>query len=171
MPLKEVCNRVLDQLAGVTRQLTPDDFVRPSMALNQSTMGQHLRHTLEFFLCLEKGIPCRLVNYDLRDHDQLVESDKELALTVIHRIAGFIQEQKGNPTLSMQVSYDRNSERWITVESNFKRELIYNIEHAVHHMALMKIGLRDVAPYVRIPDDFGIAVSTLRHQETVLAGQ
>ena len=44
-----------------------------------------------------------------------------------------------------------------------------NIEHAVHHMALVKIGLRDVAPRVTLPAGFGIVVSTLRHQERVLA--
>jgi hypothetical protein len=147
MTLTEVSCKVLEQLAGLTRQVAPGDFVRPSAALNQSTIGQHLRHTLEFFLCLEKGVPDRVVNYDLRE------------------------SQLDNPALQLQVSYDRTGETWITVESNYQRELIYNIEHAVHHMAIMKIGLREVAPYVRIPDDFGIAVSTLRQKEAAISAR
>jgi uncharacterized damage-inducible protein DinB len=171
MTLTEVSCKVLEQLAGLTRQVAPGDFVRPSAALNQSTIGQHLRHTLEFFLCLEKGVPDRVVNYDLRDHDELMQSDKEFALLVLERIADFLKSQLDNPALQLQVSYDRTGETWITVESNYQRELIYNIEHAVHHMAIMKIGLREVAPYVRIPDDFGIAVSTLRQKEAAISAR
>jgi hypothetical protein len=49
--------------------------------------------------------------------------------------------------------------------------LVYNIEHAVHHMAIMKIGIREVADYINLPDNFGIAVSTLRYRETMMAAQ
>jgi len=171
MTLIEVCRRVLEQLTAVTRQLSPDDFVQPSAALNQSTVGQHLRHTLEFFLCLERGLPQRLVNYDLREHNELIQNSKEVALAEITRVSEFLCQPREDFSLSMQVSYDRNNERWITVESSYCRELIYTIEHAVHHMALMKVAIREVAPYVRIPEDFGIAVSTLRHQESVLAAR
>jgi hypothetical protein len=29
----------------------------------------------------------------------------------------------------------------------------------------MKIGIREVAPYISLPADFGIAASTIRYQE------
>jgi hypothetical protein len=38
-------------------------------------------------------------------------------------------------------------------------------------MAIMKIGLREVADYITLPPDFGIAVSTLRYRETMMAAQ
>ncbi len=57
------------------------------------------------------------------------------------------------------------------IASNFYRELIYNIEHAVHHMAIMKIGVLEVAPYVSMPLDFGVAVSTIRHKKSETALQ
>jgi hypothetical protein len=33
-------------------------------------------------------------------------------------------------------------------------------------MALMKIGIREAAPYVTLPEEFGIAISTLRYRES-----
>jgi len=39
----------------------------------------------------------------------------------------------------------------------------------VHHMAIMKIGLREVAGYVKLTSDFGIAASTIRYQGNHLA--
>jgi hypothetical protein len=46
------------------------------------------------------------------------------------------------------------------------RELVYNIEHVVHHMALVKIGLKELLPDLDLPDDFGVAVSTIRYQHS-----
>jgi hypothetical protein len=169
MTLTDVSCRILEQLADVTRQLDSTDFVRPSRALSQATIGQHVRHTLEFFQCLERGLPKGIVNYDERDHNELLQDNRELALNVIGEISAFLRGHEGNVPLSLEVGYDRTSDNTQTVPSNYLRELSYNIEHAVHHMALIKIGLREVAPYVTIPPGFGVAVSTLRHQEAMLS--
>jgi hypothetical protein len=45
----------------------------------------------------------------------------------------------------------------------FQRE--YNIEHVVHHMALVKIGIHEVSPYVILPPDFGVAISTIKYHK------
>ena len=169
MQLSNACTTILDQLSDIVRQLDENDFSRPSNALGNATVGQHLRHTLEFFLCLEQGFAKGVVNYDLRPHDKMIESDKFIALNVLSRIGDFIRLSHEYQPLKLEVGYERDSEECITIETNFMRELTYNIEHAVHHMAIMKIGLREVAPYVTIPSDFGIAVSTLRYREVVSA--
>jgi hypothetical protein len=36
-------------------------------------------------------------------------------------------------------------------------------------MAIMKIGIREVADYVKLPAGFGVAVSTIRYKETEMA--
>ncbi len=171
MQLADACTTILDQLSDVIHQMEKKDFARPSAALSNSTIGQHTRHTLEFFICLEKGFKMGVVNYDKRDHNELIESDKFIALNTIRKITEFIKSQEEDQKLSLEVGYDRNSDRSVTVGTNYFRELIYNIEHAVHHMAIMKIGLREVAPYVSFPSDFGIAVSTIRHQEAMTASR
>ncbi|MEI9919232.1 MAG: DinB family protein [Bacteroidota bacterium] len=131
--------------------------------LSNSTIGQHLRHTIEFFLCLENGFREGLINYDKRAHDKLIETDKLIALSAIRRIRRFIVTTTNDCSLRLDVGYDRHSDDCVTIQTNYFRELTYNIEHAVHHMALIKIGIREVAGYVTLPADFGIAVSTLRH--------
>ena len=167
MQLSDACANILNQLSDIVRQLDENDFAKPSAALSKSTIGQHTRHTLEFFLCLEQGFQKGIVNYDKRAHDKLIETDKFIALGAIDRIREFIAGQNSDQPLKLEVGYERESETYITIETNYFRELTYNIEHAVHHMAIMKIGLREVAPYVTFPADFGIAVSTIRHQATM----
>ncbi len=169
MELPKVCSRILSQLADVMRQLEPSDFARPSAALSRATIGQHVRHTLEFFICLENGIASGVVNYDNREHNECMESSKELAQATLERVIQFVADKRTNLPLTLEMGYDRNSEATEKVESNYLRELAYNIEHAVHHMAMIKVGLWDLAPYVKVPSDFGVAASTVRHQNMLLA--
>jgi len=32
-------------------------------------------------------------------------------------------------------------------------------------MAIMKIGLKEIADYITVPPEFGVAASTIRHRE------
>jgi len=96
----------------------------------------------------------------------LIESDKFIALDAIERIKEFVSRQDADQALQLEVGYDRDSEECQIISTNYQRELTYNIEHAVHHMAIMKIGIREVAAYVKLPTDFGIAVSTIRYKES-----
>jgi len=73
--------------------------------------------------------------------------------------------------LRLEVGYGCNDEEGVVLSTNYLRELTYNIEHAVHHMAIMKIGISEIAPYVTCPRDFGVAVSTTRHRESVAASR
>jgi len=159
---------VLTQLADAVGQITEADFRKPSPALSNATIGQHLRHTLEFFVCLEQGYENGIVNYDKRQHDKAIENDKFVALGTINKVLDFVNQKPADKRMVMEVGYMHDSDECVLVETNFMRELTYNIEHAVHHMAIMKIGIREVAPNTVIPKSFGVAVSTLRYREEVV---
>lgn len=169
MQLVKASHAILSQLASVIDQINEGDFSKPCSSLGNSSLGQHLRHTLEFFLCLESGCANGTVNYDKRAHDKLIETDKFIALSTINRIKDFISTHESDFPMQLEVGYELDSEDSITMQTNYFRELTYNIEHAVHHMAIMKIGLREVAGYVKLTSDFGIAASTIRYQGNHLA--
>jgi hypothetical protein len=98
-----------------------------------------------------------------------METDKAMALLAIDEIRRFITGRTEDKPLLMEVGYDMNSDENVSVRTNYFRELTYNIEHAVHHMAIMKIGIREIAPRVTISSDFGVAASTLRYRGDVMA--
>jgi hypothetical protein len=167
MNISKACIQILDQLASLVHEIEANDFAKPSDALSKSTVGQHLRHTLEFFICFEQGFQKGIINYDKRAHDTLIESDKSAALDAIANITDFVQNLNVNKLLKLEVGYDLSKEEFVTIDTNATRELVYNIEHAVHHMAIMKIGVREVAPYIKLPFDFGVAASTVRYKEAI----
>lgn len=168
MTLQLACTNILSQLSSLINQISEQDFTKPATSLSNSTLGQHMRHTLEFFICFEQGFDKGLINYDKRAHDKLIETDKFLAMAAIQRIQDFINKNQEDRPLKLEVGYDLSKEDFVLVDTNYTRELVYNIEHAVHHMAIMKIGVREVAHYITLPPDFGIAASTIRHKEATV---
>lgn len=168
MNLTEACSNILSQLTDLVDQIRECDFTKPAETLSHSTIGQHLRHTLEFFMCFEQGFDKGLINYDRRAHDKLIESDKFLALAAIGRITDFVSQLNDKP-LKLEVGYDLDKEIFLTIDTTATRELVYNIEHAVHHMAIMKIGIREIATYIKLAPDFGIAASTIRYKESTVS--
>ncbi|MEM7109090.1 MAG: hypothetical protein AAF519_12755 [Bacteroidota bacterium] len=165
MKLVDACTDILGQLEAVIQELRDKEFTLPVATLNHSTIGQHMRHTLEFFTCLMNNHSTGVVNYDQRDHDKVIESDRTIALALIHDLKNFMKEIKTDIPLKLEANYSLDQEETIAIDTNLFRELTYNIEHAIHHMAIIKIGLREVAPYVSIPSHFGVAVSTVKYQK------
>ena len=167
MNLNKACSNILAQLSDFVEQLSELDFSKPSQTLSAATIGQHLRHTLEFFICFERGYSTGVINYDKRAHDVLIETDKFIALSTINRIDAFIKNLVDEKELKLEVGYDLDKDEFIAIKTTAHRELAYNIEHAIHHMAIMKIGIQEVAPYVRLSPNFGMAASTIRYKENI----
>lgn len=166
MEINKACSHILAQLTHLVNQLSEQDFIKPVNALGGATLGQHLRHTLEFFVCLENGLDTGVVNYDKRAHDKAMETGKRVALSVLYKVNAFIESNKIDKKLKLEAMYDVNTETVVTIDTSYSRELVYNMEHAVHHMAIMKIGLREVAPYVKLAHNFGVAAATVRYRES-----
>ena len=68
--------------------------------------------------------------------------------------------------LVLEVSYAETEEASVRINSSVERELAYNIEHAIHHMAIIKIAVNTVFPRVQLPQNFGVAYSTVRYQKS-----
>lgn len=165
MEIKSAVINLFEQLRHVLEQVDEQQYHTPSVSLGGSTIGQHIRHSLEFFTCLVEGGKEGVVNYDKRNRDTRLEERKELALRVLDQLANAILDTADNKQLTLELSYSHSNSDPISVSSNYHRELVYNIEHAIHHMALIKIGVREVAPQVVIPDGFGVANSTIRYNK------
>ncbi len=163
MDLKLAAEDLLSQLEEVVDQLTDENFIQPLEILSNSSIGQHVRHTLEFFICLVDARNTSHVNYDNRKHDKLIETDRSLAKSVIRSMKEFMAQLDENQSLTLEMSYGTTDDELITVSTNILREVAYNIEHTVHHMALIKIGVVNNFCDVTLPDHFGVASSTVRY--------
>jgi len=137
-----------------------EQYSKRSQHLN-SSIGQHVRHTIELFQSLINGYEAGVVNYDNRKRDVTIETDKAVAIKMMHYILEAIN--RPSKKIVLEAGFGEDSDG-ILIESNFDRELAYNLEHAIHHMALIRVGINELTNII-VPEKFGVAPSTIKHRE------
>jgi uncharacterized damage-inducible protein DinB len=165
MKLIEATQNLLSELAEVIKKTDQQDYAKPISVLSGSTIGQHIRHIIEFYDCLIKGALIGTVNYDLRERDKQIEENKFVALSKLNFISEALLQWSADKEITLAVNYDQNNTSVENIKTNMGRELAYNIEHIVHHMAIIKIGIKASCSYIELPPNFGIASSTLKYQQ------
>jgi len=162
MHLQQAISNVFVQLNDSIDQLSGEQYVQPVQTLSNATIGQHVRHIIELFICLENGYENGTVNYEKRKRDYTVETNKALAIQLLHAIAAGLG--KPNKTLMLEAGYDDLSEDVVTIETNYLREVVYNLEHTVHHMALIRVGIMALSE-IALPEGYGVASSTIKYRQ------
>ena len=162
MKLKEPLSNLLGQLQYVIDGLTNQQYIQSIKVLSQATIGQHTRHILEFFIELNKGYENGMVDYDKRIRNHAIESDKYYAINTMQQINDSLV--KPDKDLILHIEYGTGTEHSSQVFTNYLRELVYNMEHTVHHMALIRIGVTAISD-LEIPAEFGVAASTLKFRK------
>jgi len=159
MLVSKVSKNLLEELKYVINQLGNIGYSQPLDLLSNSTIGQHTRHILEFYQCFIEGYGSKEIDYDLRKRNIQIETDTEFAGSIID----FINESVEGTTDSNIVLKFNNGDECQFISSSIERELVYNIEHAIHHMAIIKIALLSNFKDISIPPNFGVAPSTVKY--------
>jgi hypothetical protein len=162
MQLNQAVNNVFIQLSSSLDQLSGQEYIQPCNNLSNNTIGQHVRHIIELFQCLEKGYDEGLVNYEKRKRDIAIETDKNLAASLLKEV--YDQLDRPDKEMILEACYDDLAEDPIKIPTNYYREVAYNLEHTIHHMALIRVGIREVST-IELPADFGVASSTVKYRK------
>lgn len=149
----------LSELSGLLNQLSNEEYCFPFPQLSNSTVGQHVRHIIELFQCLENQYENEQINYDIRKRDNNIETNVEVALNALVTIINSIEMPNKNLILQQEVDGDV-----LFIETNYRRELLYNLEHCIHHQALIKVALLQMS-HLKFNDNFGVARSTIEYRK------
>lgn len=154
---------LVQQIDDIIAQLADDEYSRPLEVFNGSSIGQHTRHVIEFFAELDRGYQHGVVDYGNRKRNKELETDKKFALTLLTEItSAFNKEDK---QLQLSVDFQSLPATPEMIATTYYRELAFVIEHTVHHMALLRIGIEQIKN-VAVPTDFGISASTQRFRSS-----
>ncbi len=159
------CIENLNQIKRLVQSLSDRDFQKQSENLFHSTIGEHVRHILEFYSCLINGIEKGEVNYDLRQRQKNLETQTNLVYTTIENIVHKLELITEDKSLVLQANYSLEARAKVTVTTSVYRELGYCLEHSIHHQALIKSALKEFDFLQLVEYDFGIASSTLRNRK------
>ncbi len=164
MQLNSTCQTILGQINELTLQLSDAQYSARLELLSGNTIGKHVRHIIEFMDLLVCGCEAGIINYDRRKHDEQLEESTKASLLKIEKLKSRVNLLSLDEGIFLEVSYTQSDEDKVTIKSSIGRELAYNIEHAIHHMAIIRIAVRTAFPHVRLSEHFGVAYSTVRYQ-------
>lgn len=162
--LKQNAVVILNQIANLVIQINEEHYAKQLPLLNNNTIAKHIRHILELYVQLISGIENNEVNYDKRERNLIIEHNKTYTLDFINELIdkvnsiNIIDEEIYLNTLINQEE--------ILVKSSIERELVYNIEHAIHHMAILQIACKHSFDYIKLDENFGVAYATIQYKNT-----
>jgi len=149
----------LKELTDLLNQLSNEEYSEPCVQLTNASIGEHTRHIIELFQCLENQYESGIVNYDKRERNFLIQTDTDFAIRQIVAIQNNLDKE--NKKILLKQKIDGNE---IRTESNYYRELLYNFEHCIHHQALIKVAVYQYET-IAIDENFGVARSTIEYRK------
>ena len=152
-------NNSLDELIELLSQLSKEEYSEPCFELSGSSIGEHTRHIVEMFQCLVRNYDSAIVNYDKRDRNKQIQTNTHFAIQMILDVKNNISKE--NKNIELQQLIDGES---IQIHSNYFRELLYNLEHCIHHQALIKVAILK-SEKITVDSNFGVARSTIEYRK------
>lgn len=151
-------SKQLNNLATLIQTLSEDQYVYKSKHLANASIGAHTRHIIELLQCALNGYEAQQIDYINRSRNLAIETDMQLALDLIESL-------KTQSILQDKIVHVVNDDG-STYYSSYNRELVYNVEHIIHHLALIKVSLIELN-IEAIDENLGMAYSTIQYKKSL----
>ncbi|HSS97467.1 MAG TPA: DinB family protein, partial [Terriglobales bacterium] len=163
--LAHAAEDVLQQGLALLTDLNDEIFAALAPSPYNASIGQHFRHVLDHFLCLEAGLLAGEIDYDHRTRDPRLETDLAFARSETERIIRVLKNYQTdllNQPCSVRYTVGYGKSTPMLIASVLGRELAFCIGHAVHHYAIIRLLCDSIG--VGVVPEFGVAPSTLKHR-------
>ena len=146
-------------LKELLQSLTDQQYTQNISFLNASSIGAHSRHIIELIQCATRGFETGRVDYINRERNFLIEQNRMFAISVLDAIVLNLPEKDKLLELVTETADNSNS---IILSTTFFREIEYNKEHTIHHLALIRVALKEMNLSL-VNENFGVAHATLKY--------
>ena len=157
------CIGLLDQAIRLTERIVDDVYVSTSSMSPRGSIGDHLRHILDFYQNFIAGMQSGQINYNLRQRGLLIERDLGCGVKHLRKTIASLRSLSGlDGERQLFVSAEEDTGATpVWCASSVLRELDFLQSHTVHHYSLiaMLLRLHEIDP----GEDFGVAPSTLKY--------
>lgn len=170
MKCKEGALQLIDEIIEALNVIPQDIYVGSIDLFDGVTIGRHFRHIYDFFNCLTTQCEHDQVDYAQRERDTVIETNKEISIEHFSNLKLSVQDLEESKVLSVYADFKSDDGSRPEVKTTVGRELMYVYDHAIHHLAIIKIGLQSVDPTLPIKKNLGVAASTTFHQYAIVHG-
>lgn len=157
---------VLGQCEAFLGGLSESAYTAPSARLMGSTIGQHVRHSVDHFAAALRALEGEAIAYDHRERNTPIESDLAAASARIRELRDALRGIGGSACaerVRVRVMLTSEGDE-AELHSTLARELAFAAHHATHHHAMMAAIASEVG--AACPAGFGKAPSTLHHERS-----
>ena len=149
----------LKSLSNLLLLLNDRQYNQKIVFLGNASIGGHTRHIVELLKCVTDGYNLGRVYYVNRVRNLSLETDKILAAQELTIMINNVTQ----PDKHMKLVTECEEGGLINiVRTTYFREIVYNTEHAIHHLALIRVALREMKLDI-VGDEFGMAYSTIKY--------
>ena len=152
----------LGELASVLERVSDLDYVAKPPSGVSGAIGAHVRHCLDHVNAVLEPASDGVVRYDGRRRHATLETDRRIAAATLRRSAERLEaltRETADAPLLLESQVDRQG-ACVQVISSLARELVFVLQHTIHHQALVALLLAGRG--VPVPQTFGYAPSTPR---------
>lgn len=150
----------LEDLAGLLDRTTDFDYRWVPPGGVSGSVGAHVRHVLDHVGALVGSERTGTISYDHRQRDTAVEQSRLVGIAALARAATDLRTRIGYWTerpVTLQTIVRRGAAPH-AVGSSLGREVVFVLQHTIHHQALIALLLNERG--VELPTAFGYAPST-----------
>jgi hypothetical protein len=150
----------LNALNDLISKLNDVQYSQKIAHLGNASIGGHTRHIIELLLCATDGFSSGEVDYINRKRNMELENSRMIAQNSIQSLS--IKISKTDKKLELIIEDGEN-----VVNTTYYREIVYNTEHTIHHLALIKVALIEMNLDL-VDENFGMAYSTIRFKASLV---
>jgi hypothetical protein len=160
LQLKQQLNALFDLIS----ELNDEQYSQKIAHLGKASIGGHTRHIIELLLCSTDGYSTGSVDYINRKRNMDLENSRVSAQISIQSLIAKISKPDKKLVLFLDEEENIIGDNVITT---YYREIVYNTEHTIHHLALIKVALIEMNLNL-VDDNFGMAYSTIKFKATLV---
>ncbi len=151
----------LNRGVNLLNSINDQEYADNSTAPYYSSIGIHMRHILDVFDCILKGIDHKKIDLTSRQRNELAEIKVEIGLNYFNKVMSELSSlEKEDLDMMIEVKDDLG-QGMVTANYTLAAALIQAHSHAIHHFA--SIGYIISQMGINLPDgDFGYNPTTPR---------
>jgi len=165
MDCRQGSRLIFNEIGELLSRMNDGQYTKELSLLGGSSIGKHVRHIYDFYNSVVKSIEKGELDYADRDRDQNIERythNAALNFMMLSKLIGSLDE---DTLIDVVTEFDtQDSTVRQRVSSSIGRELMYAYDHAIHHLAIVKMGIQSNFPEFEMSAEIGVAPSTIKHQ-------
>lgn len=149
----------LKQISTILMLLASQSQKKQQQLFIEHRIGAHIRHVHDHFRSLFIGLNTGVVDYNLRNRDSMEEVNLSISLSENKHILDQLSTlDVASSKIEIISEINCHATENLQMTSSVERELLYLINHTIHHAAIIKHMMDNAG--VGCPSEIGLAPGT-----------